>query len=107
MGVAVQFEREEQVGLDDGVVPAALTAEQPKLPIGGADFLVGQLEQEGDGAPLLKMGAVLPEHPLGIESLHEGIRGVSRQHNTPLACVAQGFPEAERGLLQRLALKIR
>lgn len=71
-----------------------------------AAFIIGQLEQEGDLAPVIHMGLVAVEGAVGMlgEGFEKGLGGAVEFEGL-LAAVAERIEQAERGGAQRLVAK--
>ena len=100
--VPLQFESEEEVGIDDGTVVGAFALEEELLVAGGADFVVGQLEEEVDGFPFAGQGVLVVERFALGEGGDEGVEIVGAELEPSLAGVAEHLEQMQRGFSQRL-----
>jgi hypothetical protein len=100
--VPLQFESEEEVGIDDGTVVSAFALEAELLVAGSPDFVVGKLEEEGNGFPFAGQGVwVIKRFALG-EGIDECAEIVGAELEPFLAGVAEHLEQMRCGFSQRL-----
>ena len=74
-----------------GAVVGAFALEEELLVAGGADFVVGELEEEVDGFPFARQGVLVVERFALGEGGEEGVEIVGAELEPFLAGVAKHF----------------